>query len=360
MALSATAFAQDVLYYKFDEAGGTKAINYASGSGIAPTEANLVGGNSPQYAPGKFGVSSLSGGTATSSTGSTYVDTGWHPNLTGSDFTLAFFLKQRTAPSSTSYFFYSNSGWRMFTGGVANQGLYFRNGTSGTDANWILTSDIQTPAASGWVHIALVVDATALTATYYVNGVAQPPLSITTGVNASGGTYSFHVAGFASYGGLYDIDDFRITLRAASAAEIATWAMQASPADSQYGAGCGGAALMGSGLPQLGTASYMLQISGAAPGALCALALGVNRLDMSGLPLPLDLGVVWPGLSGCDWECSADGFLGAAATAGGTASFAIPLPPFPYLDGATLFSQALILGPPTPQMTNGVSFGIGQ
>ncbi len=231
LVLAASAAAQDVLYYKFDETGGKKAINYAAGSGVAPKEGTLVGGNTPQFAPGVFGASALMGGTATTAAASTYVDTGWTPNLANSNFTLAFFIKQRTAPPSTSYFFYSNSGFRMFTGGVAAKGLYFRNGTSGTGGDWILTTDIQSLAATAWTHIALAVDATALTATYYVNGVAQTPLTITGGVSATGGTYPWRIAGFATYGGLYDVDEFRVTLRTATAAEILGWSARTSPAD---------------------------------------------------------------------------------------------------------------------------------
>jgi hypothetical protein len=357
--LAGSAAAQDVLYYKFDDAGGKRVVNYAAGSTIAPTEGTLSGGNMPQFQAGKFGAGALSGGTATTAAGSTFVDSGWMPNLNNSDFTIAFYIKQRTAPPSTSYFFYSNSGFRMFTGGVAAKGLYFRNGTSGTGGDWILTTDIQTLAAAGWVHVALVVDATALKATYYVNGVAQTPLTIAGGVTASGGTYTFRAAGFASYGGLYDIDEFRVAGRAASATEIQSWVNGTSGADGAYGKACGGAVLASSnGPPKLPTPLYALTISGNS-GGVFALGLGSNRLMFGPLPLPLDLKPILPALAGCNWETSGDITFVPGVLTGGSAKLPLPLPPVAALAGIALWSQAVVLTGGPQQMTNAFSTSLG-
>lgn len=87
LGLAGAASAQlDVLYYKFDETGGKK-----------------------------------------TAAGSTYVASGYQNTMTNASFTVAWAMKQRTAPPSLSYFFYSNLGFRAFTGGVAGRGIVTRN-----------------------------------------------------------------------------------------------------------------------------------------------------------------------------------------------------------------------------------------
>ena len=54
---------KDILYYKFDAIGAKKAINYASGSGIAPAEGRFLGTTS-KWAPGKFGGSLMGASNA--------------------------------------------------------------------------------------------------------------------------------------------------------------------------------------------------------------------------------------------------------------------------------------------------------
>ncbi|MCC6672674.1 MAG: LamG domain-containing protein [Planctomycetes bacterium] len=358
-AAAPVAAQQDVLYYKFDETGGKKVVNYASGSGLAPAEGSLVGNNTPQFQAGRFGPGCLSGGTATTAAGSTYVATGYQNSMTGSSFTVAWYMKQRTAPPSTSYFFYSNAGFRSFTGGVAGRGLYTRswNTAGGTPSDLILTTDVQTLAAANWVHIALVVDATALTATYYIDGVAQTPITISAGAtNTTAGLFT--AAGFSTTnGGLYDIDEFRFSKRAASAAEILAWKTQTSPADGPYGKACNGGTLASSGgAPKLGNMAYTLNLGGG--NGAYALGVGINRLSLGGVPLPFDLGAVFPGLAGCLWECSGDLFVNGVVV-GGAVTIPVPIPASPSLDGVPLWCQAIIVGTGTQQTTNGLAIGIG-
>lgn len=361
LALAGAAFGQgpqDILYYKFDETGGRKAVNYASGSGVAPAEGNIVGTYPTTHVAGVMGASSLAGGTGTTAATSNYTDSGWLLNLTNSNFTVAFYMKQRTAPPSTSYFFYSNTSFRAFTGGVANRGLMTRV-WGGTPADLVLTTDLQTMAAAAWVHVALVIDATALTATYYVNGVAQPAIVISTGVTSSGGTLTFR-AGNASSGGVYDIDEFRVSSRAASPAEIQSWLTKTTPADSKYGAGCNGGTLASSGgAPKLGNATYALNLGGSS-GNSFLLSLGVSRVSFGAVPLPFDLGLLFAGMSGCNWESSGDLMLnGRLASSSLTIPLAIPMNP--ALEGLTLWCQSLLVSPAfAVQSTNGFAIGIGQ
>jgi hypothetical protein len=351
----AAAAAQDVLYYKFDDAGGPKVVNFASTSGVAPAQGTLLGGLTPAFIPGLFGAGALSGGTSTGAATSVLVDTGWIPSWTNASVTMAFFMRQRVAPPSTSYFFYHGpSGFRMFTGGVAARGLLLRN----LPADIPLTTDVQTLAATAWLHVGLVIDATALTATWYLNGVAQAPIPITGGSNIAANTTTIRACGFSTNGGVYDIDDFRLSLRAASATEIGTWATRTSPADGPYGAGCFGGGLASTGNPQLGNAAYGLSLTGN-PGNVYVLALGASRLSLGGVPLPLNLGLVLPSLAGCMWESSTN-LLFAGVCTGATTPFALPLPLDVSLDGATLWAQAITVFGTQDQSTNAFAIGLGQ
>lgn len=361
-SLAGAAVAQgptDVLYYKFDETGGRRVVNYASGSGVAPAEGMLTGSYATTHVPGTFGPSAMSGGTATNATSSNYTDTGWIPTVSNSSITIAFFMKQRTAPPSTSYLFTANSGLcRMFTGGVASRGLRLAS-WGGTPANLDTAYDVQTAAASNWLHVAIVIDATAMTATYYFDGVAQPSVTTNGGITLATGTATFHIGGYTSYGGLYDIDEFRLSLRAASAAEIVSWAKASSAASGPYGKGCNGGSLAGSGLPSLGNATHALVVGGTL-GNVFALGLGTSRLAAGSLTLPLDLGVVFPSLSGCNWESSAELVLGGAL-GGTTTNVPVPVPMNASLAGFTIWCQALTFtGVSNVQSTNGFALGLGQ
>jgi len=220
LLLCAAPAAQDVLYYKFEENGGTNVVNFASASGIAPIEGTLIGGLQQRFAPGRFGIAALSGGINTSAANTTLVDTGWIPSWSNASLSFAFFMKERAVPTSTSYFFYHGpSGFRLFTGGVANRGLLLRNSPEDIP----LTTDVQTLAATNWLHVGLVIDAAALTATWYLDGVPQPPIPISGGSNVAANTTTFRACGFSTNGGVYDIDEFRFALRAVSPTEMQSW-----------------------------------------------------------------------------------------------------------------------------------------
>jgi len=354
--------AQDVIYYKLDETGGRKVVNYASASGIAPREGDVMGTGMPVFVPGALGASALAGSTGL---GSVYIASGWTPNFTGS-FSVALFMKQRTAPSSVSYLFSSSNGngvFRMFTGSRAGRGISTAAAfdPTGLTNDLDLAVDVQTMAASAWVHLALVVDAASLTAQYYLNGVAVGlPIAIPAGgANIAAGSFAFNAGGYVASGNDYDIDEFRFTRNAATATEVASWASRTSAADGVYGAGCNGATLRSSGgTPRLGTTAYALQILGTA-GGVYALGIGTNRLTFAGIGLPFDLGAILPGLNDCQWESSGELFLvGGVGSAG--AMLPLPIPNNRFLNGAVLWSQAIVISGGPAQSTNGLSLGIGQ
>ena len=203
-----------------------------------------------------------------------------------------------------------------------------------------------------------MIDATALTATYYVNGVAQPPITINTGVTSSGGTITFRV-GSSSTGGVYDIDEFRLSARAAAAAEILAWTTRTSAADSRYGAGCNGGSLTSTGgTPKLGNATYALTLGGTA-GSAWMLSLGASRVSLGAIPLPFNLGLLFPSMAGCNWESSADLILNGTLS-GATTNIPLPIPVSTVFEGVTVWTQGLLVGPTLSiQSTNGFAIGIG-
>lgn len=357
------ACAQDALWYKSDEAGGLKAVNYASASSLAPAEGTIFTTDTTAFAPGRNGPTSLRGGPG-STTAYTYVDSGYNPTFTGS-FTVAWFMKSRLGGSSTGhYFFTQGTGlFRIFTGTslVSGSGLWCR-AWGGTPADLTTTYDVITNSMTKWLHVALVVDATAMLATWYIDGVVQSTVPLTAGASIVTGTNPFRVNAYstpASYPGWYDVDDFRFSQRAALAVEILAWSKANLAADAPYGTGCGGASLAGSGGPTLGNPLYQMRITGSA-GSLYSLGLGASRSALGAVPLPLDLGLLFPKLNGCNWECSAD--VTIAGSLSGTSSLVIlSIPNTPALDGVALWNQALLVsGGVVNQSTNGLAVGIGK
>lgn len=349
--------AQDVLHYKFDAMGGNKVINYAKGSSSGPAEGTVMGTatTKQRWAPGKFGGALMGGSNLAATVRNNYVSSGWDGGFTGS-FTVAWFMKEQTSPGGTlSYLFSGIGSFRCFTNGVAGTGLWLRN-WGGVDIK--LATNIQTLAQKNWTHIALVVDATAKTATWYVNGaVSGTPQKIAATPNVAKGT-SFNVGMHtaANLASCYDLDEFRFTMRAVTAKEILVWSLAATADDAPYGTGCGGtlSPLFPTAIPSVGQAKYGIQAQFKNPGVV-AVMLGGSRSTFLGVPnlLPLDLGGVFPALKGCMLENSMDLVVGKVAGGTGSLSIPLPIPNDKNLIGATLFSQCLLLLQGQEQTTNG-------
>src|SRR5690606_19242125 len=100
------------------EGGGTRAINFVSGS--APIEGQIVSSTPTSWVPGKFNTA-LAAGTITPTATFNRVETGWAPGqLTNSDLTVAAFLRlgnNHPAPSLTYVFGVPTAfEFRAFTG----------------------------------------------------------------------------------------------------------------------------------------------------------------------------------------------------------------------------------------------------
>jgi hypothetical protein len=299
-----------------------------------------------------------------------YVDTGWAPNFTG-DFTIAWFQKERT-PNTTNGLAYMISGqgsFRMFQGGVAYNGLYLR-AWGGSPADLVLgdpsraTSgpvyDLMTESQNRWVHVAIVVDATAGTGTWYIDGrPLSPTISVTAGANLSlTGNMKLgqHTGTTSSY--RHDIDEFRFSTRAVPASEISKWAAVRPGESFDYVAGCQGTLASSSG-PSIGK-PWLMNVTGPAnSGGI--ISVGLSRtLLLGAIPLPIDLGLALPPLAGCNFASSMDFVLPMALNAQGAGSFVIPIPNDPGFINLAFYNQGILVGGgSTMASTNGLGGIVG-
>jgi hypothetical protein len=123
-----------------------------------------------------------------------------------------------------------------------------------------------------------------------------------------------------------------------------------------YGTGCDGLTLGSNGAPAIGNVLFELVASNVpAVSPLAFFAFG-STATIPGI----DLTVI--GMQGCQAFTSFDiGLLGPSAVIGGSASFALPIPPVPALAGSILTSQALSFSAATAAglaVSNGVQLVI--
>jgi len=217
IAISDLAPAQNVpelLYYKFEEAGGTATANLANlgvGTNPAPLVGQTMGGT------GQFG-SALVGTGATSN----YVETGWTTNLSNGSWTISMWLNN--LPNNTTLYYLCGdvtaSSFRSFLGGAAGAGNVTLRATG-------LTDMIVTAVAPGPTVVTYVYDGPTQTLKSYKNGVlfgTRP--STVLNINGTGAT-PYRVGAYSTLTGLPAgglMDEFRLYNRALDDAEVAaTW-----------------------------------------------------------------------------------------------------------------------------------------
>lgn len=355
VSLASTLSAQDFLLYKFDSPCTNEVINHANGPGAFPANGTLAYNTPTAYQPGMFG-GALSGGDAASNTYSR-VSSGWSPAtqpMTGS-ITLAFWAKERT-PVGTSLNYIcgcTSSGHRLFTNGVGGTGLYFRNivasGPTGLDlALPATTTNFQALASAGWVHIALVVDATAGTADWYVNGTsAIQQTGVGAGLINTAGTYLVGMQ-LTSNECNYDLDEWLLSNRAYTPVEILGLSLAPRAGDGDYTSAtpgqCGGGNVtLGSagGAPYVGNLGYQLEVAATTP-SLFLLLMGLDRCSYGGvIPLPLDGTPLLPLLNGC-WILTDAPVLLNGVAVGGPVPVPFPIPPTINV-GLDIYTQVLAL-----------------
>jgi hypothetical protein len=310
-----------IAHYKFDRGLGDEAVNWAGIEGGARGVGKLTRATGSPWAPGRFGDFALSAGSS--------CETGYHGDL-GARFTVAWFMRERTAPTGVSPVF-ALGDWRCFTGGPAGTGLLCV-GWGGTPID--LPDDIQALARNGWVHVALVVDADTREARWYVNGMSRRRVPLTAMVAIPGNAAALRVGSSNGQACVYDLDEFRLGAAAVDSGTVAAWANASLAAAEPFSAACG-AVLRHRGQPSLGTTfDYRIE---ATPGSVVGLFVGTARA-------PFDLGILDPGLSGCRWYSSLDlGLPPFVAGASGVVVLPIPVPNATELRGLELYVQALVV-----------------
>lgn len=383
VALATSLAAQDFIHYKFDSTCSNEVINYATGPQALPSN-GLLESNST-LSPWNVGVfgGCLAGGSSATPTYYNRVVTGWNPanqNVTG-DLTMAWFMKLRagaTPGTSLSYLMGApTGGFRLFTNGVGGTGLYQRvilaaggNGTNASIANDFFlpgtTFDVQAAAAQGWVHVAMVIDSTAQTADWYINGTSVLQLTNVPGALISGagpfmvGAYSATATGAGS---AYDIDEFIMSLRAYSPGEVLALSLVAQAGDGDYNLGspaqCGSLQLSSlGGRPSVGNSAYALSVTPSGP-SFYNVMFGFDRCLYAGIfPLPMDGGILAPMAAGCTVLSDNLISVGGIAVAGpGTLPF--PIGSSAGFLGLNFYSQAIAIDLATFAISASNGFAIG-
>ncbi|MCA8936456.1 MAG: LamG domain-containing protein [Planctomycetes bacterium] len=160
------------LYYPFEEGTGSTTQNYGSYSAAS----GAIQGTASWTTPGQVGAAAF--GSTTGNAG--YVDTGYAPDLTTGDWSVAFWMN-----TTTGYGYpFADGGSNGFRCFVNNSNIYLYGGYSLTSASSV--SD------GTWHHVAYVWDSAASTVTLYVDGTQDaqataqtPPSTACTGLQIS-------------------------------------------------------------------------------------------------------------------------------------------------------------------------------
>ena len=214
----------EVLYYLFDETGGTQTTNYAvpgRGFAIAPVLGGLTMGPTGQFGSALIGA----GGPGSTD----YVNTGWATDIGTSSWTISLWLNDLVVGSTTLYYLFGDASagsFRCFLNGVAGtNNIALRQ----TTPSWNVYIG---PVAPGPSVVHFVYDATVPDIKSYINGV----LVLTTPVPALNITGTqFKTGGYSTSAGMSvgsKMDEFRFYSRALDAAEVAaTWNISVIPVE---------------------------------------------------------------------------------------------------------------------------------
>jgi PKD repeat protein len=317
----------DMLQYQFNEVRTNKVANTASttaipGFGTASIAAWQVDAGRKDFKGFDAGAGAL-GNNAT-------VDTGWKPKVSG-NMTISWWFKNKTLTGTTFGYVFGNGTFRCFTGGAAGATWLFRGSSIG-DISATTSAQIN---VGKWVHVALVVDGTAKNAYWYFNGVLDATVPLTTAFSYDGSavTNNFTVGSSSTstpVTGFADVDDFRVYGSALTAAQIKTHMLNENPTVSAFDAGClgtlGTPEIEANGAPQIGNAAFALSVTKTESGRPGVLVLGASAKKFANLvPLPLSLGGLLTGSTGCNLHVDALLLLPAVGN-GGAVPFALPIP----------------------------------
>jgi len=353
---AAAAPCQNELHYRFDGNCGLEAIQF----GTAPIgPANIVTTAPSPWGPGQFG-SGLAASDR-SAPNETRVVTGWNPGALTSDFSFSAWIRNHPGnPIPLSFGYLWGAGGteiRCFTGSAGNLLV------SGWGGSTLRTAtDLNSALGAGWVHVALTVDQTANVATWWINGVAEPTISLTSAPTYTINEFVINAQSPTGTTSPLDIDDFVFALRVFSPGEV-TALFTTSPAGAgPFGASCANGTLSTSSAPVVGSPGFQLSLSDP-NGSLGWVLLGSDRCDLGPgvLSLPLDLTTVNPLLAGCIGYVDTDIGTFVGTFTGGNADIALPIPNDPNLSGFTAYAQGFVFDRTarTLRSTNALALGIG-
>lgn len=364
LALLPVLPAQDILHFKFDGGCGSEAINFAPGGSNGAITTTAPGGVAVARISGRY-VTALGG--SGSAYGNTWMDTGWAPGTSTGNYSFAMWIRNRPQTGSIGFGYLfgatgSGASFRLFTG---SSGKLFLsdNGYSATSVN-----DLTALLNAGWVHVACVVDGNNLSATWYINGVADPAVTLSGPVAPSGTDFTIGARSTSgSSPSPLDTDEFRLTDQLWTPAEVLAMATGTRPmaADADYDLGvpaqCGAGNVTlssGGGAPAIGNANYTLEVSATSP-SIVVLVAGFNRCQFGGVvPLPLDLTPLVAFLPGCFLVTDAPVAVNGVAV-GTPAVFPLAIPA--NAPTGTIYAQALGLDLTTSasSMSDGFAIAIG-
>lgn len=337
--LTTSLTAQNLMHYKFDERCGAEVVNFAPGTtlGNAAIVTTEAGGPDAARVAGQFDQA-MTGAFFPGGAPKTYLDTGWAPVSTTGSFSFAMWLRNRPGNPASIPFCYlfgattatgaPLANFRLFTG---SSGRLFLSGFPGAATS---AANLSAQLNAGWVHVACTVDGSAMQATWYVNGVADPAVSFTQPVFLAGSNFAIGARETTSGSNPspLDTDEFLFTESVWTPTEVLALSLAPRAGDGDYTSGtttqCGaGNVVLGStgGAPALGNLAYSLTVTTTTPSLFLLLA-GFDKCNFGGsVPLPLDGTPLLPLLSGCWILADAPVTLSGVTTAGPT-TLALPIP----------------------------------
>jgi Concanavalin A-like lectin/glucanases superfamily len=360
-ALGSTAIAQsntwDIMNYPFITNSTTTVLNLATGTKKAPNGKIISTGTGQKgLTTGKPGPAgsvgfSLSGSTDGSSTKHNYMDTGWKGGMTGS-MTIAWDMRLNSTPAIAGAAYYIISGlgsFRIYHNGNGYLGLKIKAWSNNSGPELVLGSgsagrtgtnavDLHSMAKKNWIHIAIVIDGTAKTATWYVNATpVRKYTGLTNTVNIPANTATMRVGRHtsATRTSCFDIDNFRLANKVATVAELKKWASQNVTADRfNISARAGGTLNLNIDAGTGNAAKNYLMagsISGAVPG-----------LTLNGVHIPINFDA-WTPISIAAPAAAFVGFAGVLNASGkATAKFIVPANAPSAAVGITFFHSGLV------------------